>query len=142
MEVLIVNKSNHRLPEYAHPGDAGMDLKANIDTPIKILPGQNVLIPTGIHTKMPVGIWANIKGRSGLGAKYRIMVFEGTIDSSYTGEWFVNMMNLDPINPYIVQPGDRIAQAVFMKYEHINWNEVAELPDTDRGANGFGSSGK
>ncbi len=51
-------------------------------------------------------------------------------------------MNLDPINPYIVQPGDRIAQAVFMKYEHIDWNEVAELPDTDRGANGFGSSGK
>ena len=141
LNVNVVNKSMHRLPEYKHPGDAGMDLKANISTPMAIRPGENVLIPTGIFTSIPEGYYANIKSRSGLAAKAQLLATEGVIDSGYTGEWFVNLFNFHPTEVRIVNPGDRIAQAIFYKYETVNWNEVASLEQTDRGEGGFGSTG-
>lgn len=139
MIVPIVNKSNHRLPEYAHPGDAGMDLKANLDTPIVIRPGENAMIPTGIATAIPEGYYVDIRCRSGL-MKNLIWAAPGTIDSCYRGPWFINLVNLGR-DPYMIHPGDRIAQAILTPYETVEWKEVRELEDTERGANGFGSSG-
>lgn len=141
MVVKVVNKSKHNLPAYAHVGDAGMDLKADIDEPITIKPGENALIPTGLYTQIPRGGYGNIKSRSGLAAKYQVIAIEGVVDSIYTGEWKVNLMNLGK-NPFVVYPGDRIAQAVFYKYETVEWDEVRTLDATERGEGGFGSSGK
>ena len=138
MIVPIANKSNHRLPEYAHPGDAGMDLKANLDEPISLKPMDCKVIPTGIYCSSPKGYYFNIKGRSGL-FRQRIWIAEGVIDQ-YTGEWGITIMNLSPY-PFIIRPGDRIAQAILTPYETVEWKEVKELEDTERGANGFGSSG-
>lgn len=138
MIVPIVNKSNHRLPEYAHPGDAGFDLKANTDNPVVLYPMDSVVIPTGIYCSSPKGYYFNIKGRSGL-SKRKILVMEGVIDQ-YTGEWGVTIINLGS-GLFTINPGDRIAQAILTPYETVEWKEVRELEDTERGANGFGSSG-
>lgn len=141
MQVQIVNKSNHRLPEYAHPGDAGMDLKANLDEPMTIRPGETALIPTGLYMALPDGVYGNIKPRSSTGRK-KILVFEGVVEKTYRGEWFISVMNLSFTDPVVIYPGDRLAQVVFTKYETIEWNEVRELDSTERGEGGFGSSGR
>ena len=143
MEVKIVNKSNHRLPEYATVDSAGMDLKANIDEPFVLGPLERQIVPTGIHIQLPTGYEAQIRPRSGLAAKHGISVCNtpGTIDPDYTGEIKVILINLSN-EKFVVNPGERIAQMVISKYEKIEWKEVAELAPTERGEGGFGSTGK
>lgn len=143
MEVKIVNKSNHRLPEYATVDSAGMDLKANIDEPFVLGPLERQIVPTGIFIQLPKGAEAQIRPRSGLAAKNGITVLNspGTIDSDYTGEIKVILINLSNEN-FVVNPGDRIAQMVVARYERVEWNEVATLDETERGEGGFGHTGK
>lgn len=142
MKVKIVNKSNHRLPEYATPLSAGMDLKANTSEPIIIKPLERQMIPTGISIQLPEGYEAQVRPRSGLAAKYGITVANapGTVDADYTGEIKVILINLSNEN-FLINPGDRIAQMVIARYERVEWDEVAELNPTERGDGGFGSTG-
>lgn len=143
MEVKVVNKSNHRLPEYATIGSAGMDIKANISEPVILKPLRRELIPTGLYIAIPEGYEVQIRPRSGLACKYGITVANapGTIDSDYRGEVKVCLINLSD-TPFVVNPGERIAQAVLNKVEKIEWNEVTELNTTERGEGGFGHTGK
>ena len=143
MEVKIVNKSNHQLPSYATEKSAGMDLKANTLEPIVLKPMERYLFPTGIYIQLPDGYEAQIRPRSGLAAKYGITVTNapGTVDADYTGEVKVSLINLSN-DTFVVQPGERIAQMVIARYEKITWNEVAALDETERGAGGFGSTGR
>ena len=143
MEVKIVNKSNHRLTEYATVDSAGMELKANIDEPFVLGPLERQMVPTGIFIQLPKGTEAQIRPRSGLAAKNGITVLNspGTIDSDYTGEIKVVLINLSNEN-FVVNPGDRIAQMVVSRYERVEWNEVATLDETERGEGGFGHTGK
>lgn len=143
MTVKIVNKSNHRLPEYATPGSAGMDLKANTTEPIVLKPLERQMVPTGIHIQLPEGYEAQVRPRSGLAAKYGISIVNapGTVDADYTGEIRVILINLSNEN-FVVNPGERIAQLVVARYERVEWNEVATLDTTERGDGGFGSTGK
>lgn len=142
MEVKIVNKSRHRLPEYQTALSAGMDLKANTSEPIVLNPMQRELIPTGIYIQLPEGYEAQIRPRSGLAAKYGITVANapGTIDADYIGEIKVILINLSK-EKFVINPGERIAQMVISKYEKVEWNEVSELEKTVRGEGGFGSTG-
>jgi dUTP pyrophosphatase len=142
MKVKIVNKSNHRLPEYATPLSAGMDLKANTSEPIILKPLERQMIPTGISIQLPEGCEAQVRPRSGLAAKYGITVANapGTVDADYTGEIKVILINLSNEN-FLINPGDRIAQMVIARYERVEWDEVAELNPTERGDGGFGSTG-
>jgi dUTP pyrophosphatase len=143
LNVKIVNKSNHQLPSYATAGSAGMDLKANTDVPISLKPMERWLFPTGIYIQLPDGYEAQIRPRSGLAAKYGITVTNcvGTIDSDYTGEIKVSLINLST-DTVVIYPGDRIAQMVVAKYEKVTWEEVAALDETERGDGGFGSTGR
>jgi dUTP pyrophosphatase len=143
VDVKIVNKSNHQLPSYATAGSAGMDLKANTDVPISLKPMERYLFPTGMHIQLPEGYEAQIRPRSGLAAKYGITVTNcvGTIDSDYTGEIKVSLINLST-DTVVIYPGDRIAQMVVAKYEKVAWEEVAALDETERGDGGFGSTGR
>ena len=143
VDVKIVNKSNHQLPSYATAGSAGMDLKANTDVPISLKPMERYLFPTGMHIQLPEGYEAQIRPRSGLAAKYGITVTNciGTIDSDYTGEIKVSLINLST-DTVVIYPGDRIAQMVVAKYEKVTWEEVAVLDETERGDGGFGSTGR
>lgn len=141
MKVKVVNKSNHRLPEYKHPGDAGMDLKADISEPIVLKPMERVLVPTGLSMQVPEGYELQIRPRSGLSIKFGIVAILGTIDSPYRGEIKVILINLGT-EPFLINPGDRVAQAVLNKVESIDWKEVATLDETERGEGGFGSTGR
>ena len=143
MEVKIVNKSNHRLPEYATSGSAGMDLQAHTMEPIVLGPFERQMIPTGIHIQLPDGYEAQVRPRSGLAAKYGVTVCNtpGTVDADYTGEIKVILINLSN-EKFVVNPGDRIAQMVVARYERVEWNEVATLDETERGEGGFGHTGK
>lgn len=143
MEVKIVNKSNHRLPEYATVDSAGMDLKANIDEPFVLSPLERQMVPTGIYIALPNGYEAQVRPRSGLAAKYGVTVANspGTIDADYRGEIKVILINLSN-EKFVVNPGDRIAQMVVARYERVEWNEVATLDETERGEGGFGHTGK
>lgn len=142
MEVKVINKSNHRLPEYATVGSAGMDLKANISEPIVLKPSRRELIPTGLYMQIPTGYEVQLRARSGLACKYGISLANGiaTIDSDYRGEVKVCLENRSD-TPFIVNPGDRIAQAVLNRVEKIEWNEVVKLDETERGEGGFNSTG-
>ena len=143
MEVKIVNKSNHRLPEYATSGSAGMDLKANTAEPIVLGPLERQMIPTGLYIALPEGYEAQVRPRSGLAAKYGVTVANspGTVDADYRGEIKVILINLSN-EKFIINPGDRIAQMVVAKHERVEWDEVADLNETERGEGGFGSTGK
>lgn len=143
MEVKIVNKSNHRLPEYATSGSAGMDLKANTTEPIVLGPLERQMIPTGLYIALPEGYEAQVRPRSGLAAKYGVTVANspGTVDADYRGEIKVILINLSN-EKFVVNPGDRIAQMVIARYERVEWNEVATLDETERGEGGFGHTGK
>lgn len=141
MEVKIVNKSNHRLPEYATAGSAGMDLKADILEPIVLKTHSSVIIPTNIYIQLPEGYEAQVRGRSGLAFKYDIVSHLGTIDCDYRGPINIKLFNLSN-NDFIVNPGERIAQLVIAKYERVEWDEVATLDETERGEGGFGSTGR
>lgn len=143
MNVNIVNKSKHNLPEYATEHSAGMDLRANIDTPIELKPLQRVLVPTGLFIELPVGYEAQIRPRSGLAVKHGVTVLNtpGTIDADYRGEICVILVNLSNTD-FIINDGERICQMVIAKHETISWNAVENLADTNRGAGGFGHTGK
>lgn len=141
INVKIINKSKHRLPEYATSGAACVDLKADTDEPITIEPKSSVIIPTGLYIALPNGYEATIRSRSGLAFKYDICAFHGEIDSDYRGEIKVKLFNLSDVK-FVVHPGERIAQLKVASYEKITWEEVHELPETERGEGGFGSTGK
>ena len=143
MIVKTINKGKHPLPEYATPLSAGLDLKANINEPITLKPLQRQLIATGLFIELPIGYEAQIRPRSGLAFKNGITVLNspGTIDADYRGELKVLLVNLSDTD-FVVQDGERIAQLVIAKHEQISWQAVEELQDSDRGAGGFGSTGK
>lgn len=143
MIVKVVNKSNHRLPEYQTAGAAGMDLKADISKPIVLKPGEVQVIPTGLYMAIPDGYEIQVRSRSGLAAKYGIFCLNspGTLDADWRGNTGVILANFGK-NNFVVNPGDRIAQAVLNKIEKIEWEEVSELDTTERGEGGFGHTGK
>ncbi|MBP3343186.1 MAG: dUTP diphosphatase [Bacteroidales bacterium] len=142
-KVKIVNKSAYPVPAYATELSAGMDLKANITEPVTIASLERAMIPTGIYIELPEGYEAQIRPRSGLAAKFGVTVANapGTVDADYRGEVKVILVNLSK-EPFVINPGERIAQMVIAKYEKIEWEEVEELGDTERGDGGFGSTGR
>ncbi|MBE6238146.1 MAG: dUTP diphosphatase [Bacteroidales bacterium] len=143
MKVQIVNKSAYPTPAYATEKSAGMDLKANIDTPIVLGPLERAMVPTGLYIALPDGTEAQIRPRSGLAAKHGISVLNapGTVDADYRGEVKVILVNLSN-DPFTVNPGERIAQLVVARYEKVEWDEVDVLDETERGEGGFGSTGR
>ncbi len=143
MEVKIVNKSKHSLPEYATALSAGMDLRANIDEPIVLKPLQRVLVPTGLYIQLPEGYEAQIRPRSGLAIKHGISVVNspGTIDADYRGEIRVILANLSD-EDFTINEGERICQMVVARHSRVEWNEVDVLDESERGAGGFGHTGK
>lgn len=142
MKVQIINKSKHPLPAYATLLSAGMDLRANIEAPIHLAPGERILVPTGIFMALPEGYEAQIRPRSGLAAKYGISLLNspGTIDADYRGEIKAILVN-HSTEPFTIEDGERIAQMVIARYERIEWEEVENLSETDRGTGGFGHTG-
>ena len=142
MEVYVVNKSNHRLPEYSTPMSAGVDLKANISEPITLGPLQRILIPTDLYMAIPEGYELQICSRSGLALKNGIFCLNapGVVDADYRGNVGVILANFSD-TPFMINPGDRIAQAILNKVEKIEWKEVTTLDKTERGTGGFGHSG-
>ena len=143
MKVQIVNKSKYPCPAYATPQSAGLDLKANLEQPVVLKPLQRALIPTGLFMALPAGYEAQVRPRSGLAAKHGITVLNtpGTIDADYRGEICVILVNLSD-QPFEVVPGERIAQMVIARHEQVEWEQVEELDATERGAGGFGSTGR
>jgi len=143
LDVKVINKSKHDLPEYATDAAAGLDLRANIDESIMLKPLERALVKTGIFMELPVGFEAQVRPRSGLAYKKGITVLNspGTIDADYRGEVGVILVNLSN-EPFEVVDGERIAQLVVAKHEQISWESVEVLTDSDRGAGGFGSTGK
>lgn len=143
MEIKIVNKSAYPLPEYATALSAGLDLKANITEPVTLKPLERVLVPTGLFIALPEGTEAQVRPRSGLAAKHGITVLNspGTIDADYRGEIKVILVNLSS-EPFVINPGERIAQMVVARFERAQWVAVQELDSTERGEGGFGSTGR
>jgi len=141
MEIKIISKSGI-LPSYETEGSAGADLRAYIDEPIILKPGERKLIPTGIFAELPIGVEAQIRARSGLSIRHGIGLVNGigTIDADYRGEWNVPLINLGQ-EEYIVHNGDRIAQVIFSTYVRSEFTIVDELSETKRGAGGFGHTG-
>lgn len=142
IDIVNCSLTSYELPKYANPGDAGMDLKANVAESVVIKPFERRLIPTGIRIKLPDGYEAQVRPRSGLALKKGITVLNspGTIDSQYIGEVGVILINMSN-EDFIVNTGDRIAQMVIAKYETAEWNLVYELKSTERGEGGFGHTG-
>ena len=143
MKVPIVNHSPYPCPSYATPQSAGVDLKANLEEPITLQPLQRTLVPTGLFMALPAGFEAQVRPRSGLAAKHGITVLNtpGTIDADYRGEIKVILVNLSN-EPFEIVPGERIAQMVIARHEQVEWKQVEQLDATERGAGGFGSTGK
>ncbi|AFA48731.1 dUTP diphosphatase [Acetobacterium woodii] len=144
--IKIVNHSPYPLPEYQTIGSAGMDLRANLDAKIIIMPHKVYQIPTGIFLELPIGIEAQIRARSGLALKHGLSLVNGvgTIDADYRGEIKIILINLLD-KPYQMEPGERIAQMVFSEYVKAEFKEVStvdELANSERGDGGFGHSGK
>ncbi len=143
MNVRIINKSRHTLPEYATEYSAGLDLKANIDTDITLQPLERALIPTGLYIELPQGYEAQIRPRSGLALKHGLTVLNspGTIDADYRGEIRVILVNLSN-DPFVIKDGERICQMVVAAHARVEWVETDNLDETERGAGGFGHTGK
>ncbi len=143
MNVKIVNKSKHALPEYATALSAGLDLRANIDEPIVLKPLQRVLVPTGLFIQLPEGYEAQIRPRSGLAFKHGLTIpnSPGTIDADYRGEIKVILMNLSDTD-FVIQDGERVCQMVIAQYTQVKWDSVESLEDSERGAGGFGHTGR
>ena len=143
MNVQVINKSKHALPAYATELSAGMDIRANLSEPITLAPLQRCLVPTGLFIALPQGYEAQIRPRSGLALKKGISVLNspGTIDADYRGEIGIILVNLSS-EPFLIEDGERIAQMVIARHETIAWTEVSVLDETDRGAGGFGHTGK
>ena len=143
MKVDIINRSGMPLPEYATPLSAGMDLRAAMTESVTLGPLERALIPTGLYVALPEGYEMQIRPRSGLAAKHGVTVLNtpGTIDADYRGEIKVILVNLSN-EPFVVNPGERIAQAVVAAHARVEWSEVEELSTTERGEGGFGSTGR
>ncbi len=141
--IQIINKSRHPLPHYQTLQSAGMDLRAFLEEAVTIEPGQRLLIPTGLLMAIPNGFEGQVRPRSGLALKYGITVLNspGTIDADYRGEVKVLLINHSD-QDFVVQDGERIAQLVIAQHATAQWAEVEELDDTERGAGGYGSTGK
>ncbi|MHA7863510.1 dUTP diphosphatase [Flagellimonas marinaquae] len=142
MKIKIINKSGHKLPHYETLGSAGMDLRADLESPITLKPLERAIVPTGLFMELPVGYEAQVRPRSGLAAKKGITVLNapGTIDADYRGNVGVILVNLSN-EDFTVENGERIAQMVIAKHERAEWEEVENLSETDRGEGGFGSTG-
>ena len=143
MQIKIINESRHALPAYQTALSAGLDLRANLETSINLKPLQRALIPTGLFLELPAGFEAQIRPRSGLAYKHGITVLNspGTIDADYRGELKVLLVNLSE-DVFVIENGERIAQMVIARHETVSWLEAAELSVTERGAGGYGSTGK
>lgn len=143
MQVSIVNKSKHLLPNYETIASAGMDLRANLEKAIILKPMERIVVKTGLFISLPVGFEAQVRPRSGLAAKFGITVLNtpGTIDADYRGEIGVILINLSQ-EEFTINDGERIAQMVIAKHERVEWKSVEVLDETSRGAGGFGSTGK
>ncbi|MGB3181289.1 MAG: dUTP diphosphatase [Cyclobacteriaceae bacterium] len=143
MQVNVINRSSHELPAYQTESSAGLDLRANLDSPVTLAPLERSLIGTGLHIELPSGFEAQIRPRSGMAYKHGLSVLNtpGTIDADYRGEIKVLLVNLSN-EAYTVENGERIAQMVVAKHETIQWQPVDVLSDTSRGAGGYGSTGK
>ena len=143
MKVQIINKSKHPLPAYATEMSAGVDLRANLSEPVVLKPLERCLIPTGLFIALPAGYEAQVRPRSGLALKKGITLLNspGTIDADYRGEIGVILVNLSS-EEFVVNDGERIAQLVIARYEQIQWEMVDTLDETQRGAGGFGHTGK
>ena len=143
LEVKIVNRSRHALPAYATAGAAGMDLRAQLEAPITLAPLGRVLVSTGLFIELPQGYEAQVRPRSGLAIKHGLTVLNspGTIDADYRGEIKVALVNLSA-EPFEIQDGERIAQLVVARHEQVAWQPVEVLGETERGAGGFGHTGR
>lgn len=143
LKVQIINKSKHPLPAYATALSAGVDLRANLLEPLTLAPLQRCLVPTGLYIALPEGYEAQVRPRSGLALKKGITVLNspGTIDADYRGEICIILVNLSS-EPFVIEDGERVAQMVIARHEQAEWEEVEVLDETQRGAGGFGHTGK
>lgn len=143
LPIKVINKSSHALPEYATPLSAGLDLRANLEEAIVLEPQAKALIPTGLFIELPDGYEAQIRPRSGLAFKHGITVLNspGTVDADYRGEIKVLLINHGN-EPFTIANGERIAQMVVAAYQQISWMPSDVLSETERGAGGYGSTGK
>jgi dUTP pyrophosphatase len=142
MQIKIINKSNHELPNYETIASAGMDLRANISEPITLKSLERTIVKTGLFIELPIGYEAQVRPRSGLAAKKGITVLNspGTVDADYRGEIGVILVNLSN-EDFVIENGERIAQLIIAKHERAEWFEVNEISETSRGEGGFGSTG-
>ncbi|MBQ4632353.1 MAG: dUTP diphosphatase [Prevotella sp.] len=142
VQIKVINKGHHALPEYATPQSAGLDLRANIEQPIVLKPLQRCLVPTGLYIALPEGYEAQVRPRSGLAYKHGITVINspGTIDADYRGEIGVLLVNLSD-KEFVVNDGERVAQMVIARCEQAVFEPVEVLDDTERGAGGYGHTG-
>lgn len=143
LQVKVINKSRHDLPQYATPLAAGLDLTAHLDAPVVLKSLQRTLVPTGLYIELPPGFEAQVRPRSGLAAKHGITVLNspGTIDADYRGEIKVILVNLSA-DDFTVNDGERIAQLVVARHEQVQWSHTDTLKSTGRGEGGFGSTGR
>ena len=143
MKIQIINKSHHPMPAYATPQSAGMDIRANLTEPVELKPFERKLIPTGLYIALPEGYEAQLRPRSGLALKHGLTLLNtpGTIDADYRGEIGVILVNLST-EPFTIADGERICQMVIATHAHVEWEAVETLDETERGAGGFGHTGK
>ncbi len=142
IQVKVINKGNQPLPTYATAQSAGMDLRANIDSPITLKPMERRLVPTGLYIALPEGYEAQVRPRSGLALKHGITVLNtpGTVDADYRGEIMVLLINFST-EAFVINAGERIAQMVIARHEQAYFEEVEVLDETERGAGGYGHTG-
>ena len=142
MNIKIINKSSHELPNYETIASAGMDLRANIDEAITLKPLERTIVKTGLFIELPIGFEAQVRPRSGLAAKKGISVLNapGTVDADYRGQIGVILVNLSN-EDFTIENGERVAQLIIAKHERAEWIQVETLSETSRGAGGFGSTG-
>ena len=142
MKVKVINRSGNPLPQYATEFAAGLDVRANNDEPIVLVPLGRAMVPTGLFLEIPTGYEVQVRPRSGLAAKKGVTVLNapGTIDADYRGEVCVILVNLSDAE-FVVEKGERIAQLVLARHETIEWEETDALAASGRGEGGFGSTG-
>lgn len=142
VEIKVINGSRHPLPAYSTESSAGMDVRANLEEPITLMPMQRVLVPTGLKIALPQGYECQLRPRSGLALRHGITLVNtpGTVDADYRGEIGVILINLSN-EPFVINDGERICQMVISPYTRGNWVTVENLDETERGAGGFGHTG-
>lgn len=143
LRIKIINISRNPLPAYATPLSAGMDLRASLEEPMTVAPGQRVLVPTGLRVELPEGYEMQLRPRSGLALRHGITLLNspGTIDADYRGEIGVILINLSD-DTFVINPGERICQMVVAAHARVEWSATDALSDTERGEGGFGHSGR